>query len=489
MNTDVSAGQAKTGPAAAPQDTDDLYQQARRIHPRSVKGVFRNAKWILMGVLLAIFHLGPFLRWDRGAGAPDQAVLIDLAGRRAYFFFIEIWPQEVYYLTGILLFAGLALFTMSALAGRVWCGFLCFQTVYTDLFVAVERLIIGERGSRIAFDRRKWDFEKVWRKSAVVGLWAVISLIVGVSFVLYFDDAFTLLPQIFKGEAGVGIYTFMAIVGGGCFLCAGWGREQICIYMCPYSRFQAAMFDEHSLVIAYEAWRGEPRGPARRGEGFEGRGHCIDCKACVTSCPTGIDIRDGNQLACIGCGLCIDACNAIMDRFNLPRGLISYDSSYNLEARAAGRTPKVVPIRPRTIIYFAMLSLVAGIMLYGLMNRSTTEVTILHERSPLYVTLGDGNIRNGFTYKILNKVRQGRHFTLDVQGIDGVSLSVVGEDGAKGAATLDVDPDLVGTFRVYVTAPADKLKGKATPFTFVLKDVDSGMVERSGGTFMAPEQD
>jgi cytochrome c oxidase accessory protein FixG len=488
MNIDQSTASPSAAAVAAKSD-EQLYEQVRRIHPRSVKGMFRNIKWILMSVLLAVFHLGPFLRWHRGEGAPDQAILIDMGARRAYFFFIEIWPQEVYYLTGLLLFAGLALFTMSALAGRVWCGFLCFQTVYTDLFVAVERLIIGERGRRIAMDRRKWDFEKAWRKSAVVAVWAIISLIVGISFVLYFDDAYTLLPQIFTGDAGVGIYTFLAIVGGGCFLCAGWGREQICIYMCPYSRFQAAMFDEHSLVVAYEAWRGESRGPIRKGESFEGRGHCIDCKACVTVCPTGIDIREGNQLACIGCGLCIDACNTIMDRFNLPRGLISYDSAYNLEAKAAGRPPKVVPIRPRTIIYFAMLSVVASIMVYGLMNRSTTEVTILHERSPLYVMLGSGDIRNGYTYKVLNKVRLDRHFTLDVQGIEGASLTVVGDDDAKGKPNLDVDGDLVGTFRIYVTAPYDKIKGKATPFTFVLTDRDSGAVERREGTFMGPDKD
>lgn len=480
---------SKTSAGGIPPADEDLYEKLRRIHPRSVKGVFRSLKSTLMWTLLAIFHFGPLLRWDRGAGVPDQAILIDMGARRAYFFFIEIWPQEVYYLTGLLLFAGVALFTMSALAGRVWCGFLCFQTVYTDLFMAVERWVIGERGRRIAVDRRKWNFDKLWRKSLVVAIWAVISLAVGVSFVAYFGDVYTLVPQIFTGDAGVGIYTFLAIAGGGCFLMAGWAREQVCIYMCPYSRFQAAMFDEHSLVVAYEAWRGEPRGSAKKGQSFEGRGHCIDCNACVTSCPTGIDIRQGNQLACIGCGLCIDACNTIMDRYELPRGLISYDSAYNLEAKATGKPTKTVPIRPRTIIYFVMLSVIAGIMVYGLSHRTTTDVTILHERSPLFVMLGDGDVRNGFTYKVLNKERQLRHFTLGVEGIDGLKLDVVGETGSDGKIDLDVDSDIVGTFRAYVTAPYDKTKGKTTPFTFVLTDRDSGTVERRRGTFMGPDKD
>jgi cytochrome c oxidase accessory protein FixG len=475
-------------PVSTPPQSDDLYEVAKRVHPRTVKGTFRNAKWILMTVLLAIWHLGPFLRWDRGPNAPDQAILIDMAGRRAYFYFIEIWPQEVYYVTGLLLIAGLALFLMSAVAGRVWCGFLCFQTVYTDLFVWVEQRVIGDRGKRIAFDKKPYDFDKLWRKSIIYGAWGLISLACGVGFVLYFDDAYTLLPKIFTGDAGSNIYLFLGLVGGGCFIMAGFMREQLCIYMCPYSRFQAAMFDEHTMVVAYEAWRGEPRSSARKGQSFEGRGHCVDCNACVVSCPTGVDIRMGNQLACIGCALCIDACNQMMDRYQLPRGLISYDSIAAQAARADGKVIKLKPVRTRTIVYVLMLALVVGGMGYTLAYRPMTEVSIIHERSPLYIQLRAGDIRNGYTYKILNMVRKERHLKLSAEGIDGVKLDVVGEQLTDGTAILTADGDSIGSYRVYVTAPYGAIKSHATPFKFVLEDEGDGSKVTSSAIFMGPEK-
>ena len=267
---------------AVGKQPENLYEETKTIYPRTVKGLFRSLKWYAMVVLLAIWQIAPFLRWDRGAGSPDQAILIDMDGRRAYFFFIEIWPQEIYYVTGLLLMAGIALFLMSALAGRVWCGFLCFQTVYTDLFIGIERLVVGNRGALLAFERRKWNLDKILRRSVIYFLWLVVSLACGIGFLMYFNDAFAIIPQLLTGEAGAGNYTALSIVGGGCFIMAGFAREQICIYMCPYARFQSAMVDEHSMMVAYEAWRGEPRGKFSRGQSFDERGHCIDCRACVS---------------------------------------------------------------------------------------------------------------------------------------------------------------------------------------------------------------
>jgi len=462
-----------------------LYASCGTIHPRSVHGVFRSIKWWGMGVLLAVWHFAPFLRWDRGVGAPDQAILIDLPGRRAYFFFIEIWPQEVYYLTGLLLFAAIALFFMSALAGRLWCGFLCWQTVYTDLFVAVERLVIGDRNARIAFDRRPWDADKLMRKGAVVAVWAAISAACGAAFALYFADAPTLLGEIVTGQAGSATYGAMAVVGGGCFVMAGLAREQVCIYMCPYARFQSAMFDEHSAIISYEAWRGEPRRPARVGEDFSARGHCVDCGLCVQSCPTGVDIRNGNQLACIGCGLCIDACNNVMDRFGLPHGLITYDSTANQQARERGETsPKLHLWRARTFLYLAFLAVIGGVMVYSLALRKTLDVNVLHERSPLFVELSNGDIRNGYTYKVLNMERKERKLNVAVSGLDGARIEILGSEGAE----VVVPGDDVTALRLYVTAPRASAKGKSTPLTFTLTDAEDGNIVRSQTLFAAPEE-
>ncbi|MEW5727454.1 MAG: cytochrome c oxidase accessory protein CcoG [Pseudomonadota bacterium] len=464
-----------------------FYKERGKCHPRAVTGRFRDLKWWASVVLLAWWHLAPFLRWDRGPGSPDQAILVDMAGRRAYFFDIEIWPQEIYYLTGILALAAVALFLMSALAGRVWCGFLCWQTVYTDLFIWIEGKINGDRAQRMALDHAPWSAGKLARVAAVNAAWLAVAAACGIGFTLWFGDAFEMLRDIVTGQASLYTYAFIGIIGGFCYLLAGHARERVCVYMCPYSRFQSAMFDEHSLIVSYEAWRGEPRGPHKLGESFEGRGHCVDCRMCVTSCPTGVDIRFGNQLACIGCGLCIDACDAIMDKHGLPRGLISYDSSARLAAREKGVAPAPVKlVRARTIVYFAIMVVIGAVMLVKLATRADVEVNVIHERAPLYVEMADGSIRNGYVYKVLNMASHDRAFTLAVDGIGGATMDIVG--GIAGAATADlvVPRDSVGVFRLYVSAPPAALKGHANPLTFVL--TGEGVRMENETLFAAPER-
>jgi cytochrome c oxidase accessory protein FixG len=258
--------------------------------------------------------------------------------------------------------------------------------------------------------------------------------------------------------------------------------------MCPYSRFQSAMFDEHSLIVTYEEWRGEPRKPARKGQGFEDRGHCIDCKMCVTSCPTGIDIRDGIQMGCIGCALCIDACNSMMDRVGLPRGLITWDSTTNQEARAKGEPTRIRLVRLRTIIYTVILLAVGGLMVAGLATRHTTELKIIHERSPLFVQLSDGSIRNGYVLKVSNMVREDRVYALSVAGLDDARLSVVGGVSNVTSAELAVSPDSIGTFNVFVTAPLDKAGGKRSTLIFTLRETAKGGLTRAESLFAAPEK-
>jgi cytochrome c oxidase accessory protein FixG len=445
--------------------------------PRSVKGTFRSLKWWATIVLLGWWHLAPFLRWDRGPGAPDQAILVDLAGRRAYFFFIEIWPQEVYYLTGLLLISAISLFLISALAGRVWCGFLCWQTVYTDIFVLIERLVIGERNQRLALRQAPWSLGKIGKMALVHSAWLAVGGACGISFVLYSGKASHELLLIFTGGATGTTYTVIAVIGGLCYLLAGHARERVCVYVCPYSRFQAAMFDEHSLVVSYEAWRGEPRGhlaaalrALKPTEAFAGRGHCVDCGQCVQVCPTGTDIRRGSQLSCIGCGLCVDACNAVMDHFGLPRGLVSYDCNANQVARSRNGPTGLKLLRPRTVIYGGIIAAVALVMVVSLATRTDVRVDILHDRAPLAVQLAGGRIRNGYDYKVLNMAGEPRVFTLSVSGLPGTTLDVIG--GSKGGeeAELAVPRDSVGSFRIFVTrAVAGNAEGNQ-PLTFILKE-------------------
>ena len=485
--TSAPAKTPKVDPSLAGSG-NSLYAETVMIHPRSVKGRFRTLKWWATAILLAWWHLAPFLRWDRGPGAPDQAILADMVGRRGYLLFLEIWPQEVYYLTGLLFIAAITLFLMSSLFGRVWCGFFCWQTVYTDLFMLVERIVVGDRAKRMALDRAPWSLNKLGKKAVINLIWLVISAACGIAFTLYFGNAPTVLHDVLTGQESVGTYTAIGIVGGCCYLLAGYAREQVCLYMCPYSRFQSAMFDEHSLIVTYEEWRGEPRKPVRKGASFDGRGHCIDCKMCVTACPTGIDIREGVQMGCIGCALCIDACNTIMDKYNLPRDLVTWDSISNTAARAAGQQPRYRLIRPRTIIYVAIMTVVGAFIVFSLASRKTTEVSVLHERAPLFVQLSDGTIRNGYVIKILNMVREDKTYTLQLAGLDGATFTVVGGASNVTQAQLPVSPDAVGTYNLFVTAPAANTQGKRTPLIFILREADQGRETRLESLFAAPEK-
>jgi cytochrome c oxidase accessory protein FixG len=420
--------------------------------------------------LLAIYYLAPWLRWDRGPGAPDQALLIDMPARRAYFFFVEIWPQEIYYLTGLLVLGAVGLFLVTSLFGRVWCAYSCPQTVWTDLFMWVEGLVEGDRNARMRLAKGPWTAERIVKKVAIHAIWVVISTLTGGAWVMYFTDAPTLVVNLLNFHVSGAVLFFIAMFAATTYLLAGIAREQLCIYMCPWPRFQAAMFDEDTLTVTYEDWRGEPRGKHKTGDSWEGRGHCVDCLQCVNVCPTGIDIREGSQLECIGCGLCIDACNRIMQRLDLPKGLVRLDTVTNQVARAEGKSAPFRLLRPRTIVYSGVLALVAAVMMFGLITRSTLEVSLLRDRNPLFVALSDGSIRNGYTFKIINRARADREFILTVSGIEGATLGVLGGSSGSRAAVMSAKPDQVETFRVFVTAPRGSLAGESTNLSFVLEE-------------------
>lgn len=432
-----------------------LYEARVKVQPKLVHGTFRRAKWIVMAITLSIYYFTPWLRWDRGPHLPDQAVLLDFPGRRFYFFFLEIWPQEFYYITGLLILAAIGLFLVTSLAGRVWCGYTCPQTVWTDLFILIERMVEGDRSARIRLDRSPWSFDKLWRKSVKHVLWMAVAVATGGAWIFYFADAPTLALDLFRFQAPYMAYIFIALFTFTTYTLGGIAREQVCIYMCPWPRIQGAMFDEHSFLVSYKADRGEPRGPHKKGTSWDGRGDCIDCAQCVAACPVGIDIRDGMQLECIQCALCIDACNEVMDRVGRPRGLIGYDTVGNQERRAAGLTPKLNLVRPRTIVYAAALVVVGTVMLVALMSRQTLEVNVLRDRNPLFVVLSDGSIRNGYSLKIINKDAQPRIVRIGVEGLDDLRLTASENDGDP--SLVEVGADTLKSVKLFVSLPRDRL--------------------------------
>ncbi|RCK41768.1 cytochrome c oxidase accessory protein CcoG [Thalassospira xiamenensis] len=477
-----------------PEDDRDqpLYKTRDKVYPKRVSGRFRNLKWFALVALLAIYWIVPWLRWDRGPSAPDQAVLIDMDLGRAYFFFIEIWPQEVYYITGLLILAAIGLFLATSLFGRIWCGYGCPQTVWTDLFMLVERHIQGDRNARMRLDKSPWTFEKVWKIGATHLSWLVIAAATGGAFVLYFHDAPTVMVDIFTGDASLGVYVTIAFLTFSTYLLAGWAREQVCTYMCPWPRFQSAMLDDESMIVTYEGWRGEPRGPIKRKNLVRGEvpkvGHCIDCYACFNVCPTGIDIRNGLQMECIGCGLCIDACNEMMDKVGFPRDLVRFDSVQNSQLRAHGKATKIRIVRPRTVFYSIIVMLVAGVMAFGLFNRTTLEVNVLRDRNPIFVRLSDGDVRNGYTLKVLNKEQAAKTYILTIEGLDATDFQVIGlTPNQDGTFSLDVAPDRVGSFRVFVAADPEALDGEATPFEFSVTDPKDNIRETYDTVFAGPK--
>jgi cytochrome c oxidase accessory protein FixG len=479
--------QAEDALSRAQQKASPLYAGRVEVYAKAIKGRFRTIKWTALAVLLGIYYLVPWIRWDRGPGVPDQAVLVDMAGRRLYFFWIEIWPQEVYFLTGVLMLGAFGLFLATSLFGRLWCGFACPQTVWTDLYMQVERWIEGDRAERMRFDKAPWTAEK-WRKRLTKhAVWLLIAFLTGGAWIMYFNDAPSVVHRFFTGEAGLPVYFFVALFTATTYLLAGFAREQVCTYMCPWPRIQGALVDKDTMAVTYERWRGEPRGKYRKGESWEGRGDCIDCKQCVAVCPTGIDIRDGFQLECIGCGLCIDACNDVMAKVGRPPNLIAYDSERNLELRAAGQPSVYRLVRPRTILYVVVIGIVAAIMLGILALRATVDVNILPERNPLFVTLADGSIRNGYTIRIMNKARSERSFQLSVSDPAG-RLSAMGQEGHAPTVTLLAPPDGVGTHRGFVQRPRNDVKSEVNDLTFKLVDTMTGTDQEFETIFRGPKR-
>jgi len=460
-------------------DTDDtgepLYEVREPIFPRRVRGRFRSLKWWLMSMMLGIYYLTPWIRWDRGPNLPNQAVLLDLAHRRFFFFWVEIWPYEFYFVAGLLIMAGLGLFLLTSVLGRVWCGYACPQTVWTDLFILVERWIEGDRNARMRLMNATWSAHKLRLRLTKWLIWLLIAMATGGAWVFYFTDAPTLARSLVHFNASPIVYIFIGLLTFTTFFFGGFAREQICIYACPWPRIQAAMMDEDTLTVAYREWRGEPRGKHRKAEGVEQLGDCIDCGACVNVCPMGIDIRDGQQLACITCALCIDACDDVMERIGKPRGLIDYLALSDEPRERAGKPPRNPwkhVFRPRTLLYSALWSAVGFGLVFALFIRPDIEFSVAPVRNPTFVTLKDGSIRDTYDLRLRNKhgtahpiyvaVISKAHFAVSLEGVEG-QVVMVPADGLR-------------LQRVYIRADKGSKMAKSarTDLRFWVKDMDTG---------------
>lgn len=461
---------------------NQYFAAKKRLYPQNAKGRFRRLKWILNFVFLAIFLFFPLIRFDRGESAPNQAILIDLPHSRAYFFFIEIWPQEVFYLMGILVIAAVALFFITSLFGRVWCGYACFQTVWTDIFIALERLFQGDRNDRILLDRHN-SFKKFYRKFLTHLSWIMVSILTGYTFVSYFNDSFWLAENLFSGQISLSIWGWILGIATATYVMAGFAREHVCTYMCPYSRFQSAMFDDNTLIITYDQKRGEPRGKLTKGT-ISQHGDCIDCKQCVVVCPTGIDIRNGLQMECIACGLCVDACDNVMQKIGLPKGLIRYDTlSHLLDPRPE---KKFKILKPRSFFYSAILTLVSALMLSSLVFKPQLEVSVIPDRNPVFVMLSDGSLRNGYEIKIANKTHQPKNFHLTIPSSPQAILKPL-NFSENSLDKLQVPADTTSAFKVFVTLPKEAVEkseeGRAL-IEFLVSDENGKEVEKTQAVFI-----
>ena len=412
-----------------------------------------------MLVTLGIYYGTPWIRWDRGPYAPDQAVLIDLANRRFYMFNIEIWPHEFYFVAGLLIMAGVGLFLVTSMVGRAWCGYACPQTVWTDLFQHVDRFVDGDRNKRMRLDAAPWTAGKIARRLFKWAIYLVIAFWTGGAWIMYFADAPTLVREFWTLEAPFVAYATVGILTATTFIFGGFMREQVCIYMCPWPRIQTAMMDEKSLTVTYKDWRGEPRGSVKKAQKNPGEyGDCIDCNQCVAVCPTGWDIRKGPDISCITCALCIDACDRVMDDIGRPRGLIDYVTLEDSEGEMKGQdhrpTWKKI-LRPRSILYFFVWAGIGLGLLFALGARSHTEINAAPDRNPPYMLMSDGSVRNNYTVKLRNMEARPRTMQVGIEGLDGATMwsdTMANEDAAR---TIDVDvpADATQTVRIYVQAP------------------------------------
>ncbi len=463
MSRPSAAARRSTTSPPGSNDGDVLYAKHKKVYPRGIDGRFSRLRLLGMTVLLGLFYSVAWLSWDG-----RQAVLLDLPARKFYIFGLTFWPQDFFFFAWLLVIAALSLFFFTALAGRLWCGYACPQTVWTELFLWIERKVEGSRNQQIKRDKAGWTAEKVRVKTVKHALWIALSLFTGFTFVGYFTPIRELSVSLTQLSLGPWETFWVLFYGFATYGNAGWLREQVCIYMCPYARFQSAMFDQDTLVISYDAERGEPRGPRKRGvdPAGLGLGDCVDCTLCVQVCPTGIDIRDGLQYQCIGCAACIDACDEVMDKMGYPRGLIRYTT----ENAMAGLKTRL--LRPRIIMYMVVLTALTAGLVWGISQRVPLELDIIRDRNVLYRETSEGLVENVYTLKLINMDDHPHPFALQVDGLEGLKLKLE-------SPLIEVPAGEVRSLPVSVRVDPVVLTRPSTTISFTLRAVDKPDLSRT----------
>ena len=440
-------------PETAAEVEQALFAQRQKIYPREVHGVFAALRVAAVFVLLGLFYTLPWLSWDG-----RQALLLDLPARKFHLFGLTLWPQDFLYLALLLIIAGLSLFFFTALAGRLWCGYACPQTVWTETFLWIERMIEGDRPKRQRRDQAPWSAGKIGVKAGKHFVWIAYAAFTGFTFVSYFTPAKTLLHELITFSLGPWETFWLLFYSAATYGNAGWMREQVCIYMCPYARFQSAMFDDDTLIVSYDEQRGEPRGSRRPGSDYKSRGlgDCIQCTMCAQVCPTGIDIRDGLQYQCIGCSACIDVCNSVMDKMRYPRGLIRYTT------RNALQGGKTRILRPRIVVYACILLGVTALFGHSLAQRVPLGLDVIRDRNQLFRET-QGLIENVYTLKLINMQNTEREYELQASGIEDLRLII-------DEPTITVAAGTVADLPVRLRADEGNLAARSTEIVFTLRD-------------------
>ena len=452
-----------------------FYEKHKKIYIRDVKGWWDTWRWVLVWFTQILFYCTPWLQWN-----DRQAVLFHIVERKFYLFGLVLWPQDVFYLALLLIISAYALFLFTAIAGRLFCGYACPQTVYSEIFMWIENKIEGDRSARMKLDKGPLNLRKIQLKAIKHVLWIALSLWTGVTLVAYFtpvSELWAAFPYDFSGWEL--FWTFF--YAGFCYMQAGFLREQVCKYMCPYARFQGVMYDPDTLVITYDPERGEPRGARKKKAGSDTakQGDCVDCGICVAVCPTGIDIRKGIQYECIGCGACIDACDPVMDKVGLPRGLIRYTTENALEKHLSPKEILAHILRPRILVYTGILGLIVMASAWSLATRIPLKVDIIRDRSMLAREADDGRIENVFNMKIMNTTEEPKRYVLAVDGMQGVEI--------EGAATVDVASAENHEITVVVRVPPESGKAGANPIYFEIKSIDNEQIKvREKASFLMP---